>query len=162
MPCMNVALFNILNLLRCTTCARCYIALCADTATLHWLERTPWPIRLHLVNTNSVLRGTFCTASARPSICMCVRCCCCIAAQDGGETDDAVMMVTEPAVPLAGWLVANKPGPGASASARTDFSAACVWGVYSLTTALSFLASCDLVHGNVSLDSVWVRAVRCL
>lgn len=81
-------------------------------------------------------------------------------AQDGGETDDALLMVTEPAVPLAAWLEANKPGddgsPGPAGTRKADFDASCVWGVYSLVTGLNFLAGCDLLHGNVSVDSVWV------
>ena len=68
-----------------------------------------------------------------------------------------MVLVAEPAIPLAAWLAANKPRGGVSTPAdRADFAAACVWGVYSLVTALSFLASCDLCHGNVTADAVFV------
>lgn len=80
--------------------------------------------------------------------------------QDGVESDDAVVMVTEPAIPLSAWLEANKPledgSPGPAGTKKTDFDAACVWGVYSLVTGLNFLAGCDLLHGNVSVDSIFV------
>lgn len=79
---------------------------------------------------------------------------------EGGETDDAILFVTEPAIPLSAWLEANKPGddgsPGPAGTKKADFDSACVWGVYTLVTALNFLASCDLLHGNVSTDSVFV------
>ena len=76
---------------------------------------------------------------------------------DGGETDDALLMVTESAVPLRAWLASARPSPDvASAAALADFDAACVWGVYTLVTALNFLASIDVVHGSVSPDAVWV------
>ena len=65
-------------------------------------------------------------------------------------------MVTEPAMPLSAWLEANRPRAGAAADARTEFAVACVWGVYTLTTALAFLASCDLLHGGVQPDAIFV------
>ena len=75
---------------------------------------------------------------------------------DGGETDEALLMVTETATPLRAWLAASRPGPDAPPAATADFDAACVWGVYTLVTALNFLASIDVVHGAVSPDAVWV------
>lgn len=79
---------------------------------------------------------------------------------DAGETDEAILMVTEPAIPLHAWLEANKPAddgtPGPAGMKLADFAAACVWGVYSLVTGLNFLAGCDLLHGNVSVDSIFV------
>jgi SCY1-like protein 1 len=69
--------------------------------------------------------------------------------QDGGETDDAVVIVTEAAVPLTAWLAAHRSSP--------DFGPACVWGLFSLVTALAFVnGDCKLVHGSLSTDSVWV------
>lgn len=75
---------------------------------------------------------------------------------DGGETEEALLMVTEAATPLRTWLATARPGPDAPAAATADFDAACVWGVYTLVTALNFLASIDVVHGGVSPDAVWV------
>ena len=73
---------------------------------------------------------------------------------DGGETDGVVVLVGEGGTPLGAWLAGARPSKGAPSS--PDFDAACVWGVYSLLTALNFLAGCDLLHANVSTDSILV------
>jgi hypothetical protein len=75
---------------------------------------------------------------------------------DGGETDDAILVVAESAVPLRAWLAQTRPASSDPPAAHADFAAACVWGVYTLVTALNFLASIDVVHGSVSPDAVWV------
>jgi hypothetical protein len=75
---------------------------------------------------------------------------------DGGETDDALLVVTESAIPLRAWLAQTRPATSDPPAAHADFAAACVWGVYTLITALNFLSSIDIVHGCVSPDAVWV------
>jgi len=70
---------------------------------------------------------------------------------DSVESEEGVVLVTEPAVPLSAWLAYNREHRGA------DFEDAAVWGLYCLFSALSFLADdCKLVHGNLSVDTVWV------
>ena len=92
---------------------------------------------------------------------------------DGVEGDD-IFMVTEPVVPLADWIAANAPGvinvsdaaeagerdAAASAEkAEAAFEAAVAWGIHRVAHALGFLGSdCHLIHGALSLDTVFVAA----
>lgn len=92
---------------------------------------------------------------------------------DSLETEEAIMMVCEPVVPLSRWLESSHPdraghrgrrGMGDDddeeerdpAAASKDYQTSLVWGLFCLAEALTFLNSCHLLHGNISPDSVFV------
>lgn len=78
----------------------------------------------------------------------------CLRLLDSLETEEAIMMVTERAVPLSLWLDRNRPSAD---EARDGFESGCVWGLYCLAEALSFLnGDCKLLHGNLHPDAVFV------
>jgi SCY1-like protein 1 len=84
---------------------------------------------------------------------------------DGGETDDMIMVATEHAVPLSLWLDQHRQDTNTTGTLSSysgignspSFEAQCMWGLYSLCSALSFLtADCKCIHGGLTTDSVFV------
>jgi len=84
---------------------------------------------------------------------------------DGGETDDMIMLATEHAVPLSLWLEQHRQDTNSSGTLSgfsgngnsPSFEAQCMWGLYSLCSALAFLTSdCKCIHGGLTTDSVFV------
>ena len=84
---------------------------------------------------------------------------------DGGETDDMIMLATEHAVPLSLWLDQHRQDTNSSGSLSAfsgsgnspSFEAQCMWGLYSLCSALAFLtADCKCIHGGLTTDAVFV------
>lgn len=78
---------------------------------------------------------------------------------DSAETDDSIVLVTEAAVPLSQWLAEHRPSGAASSGGGSDddFTAACIWGLYSLLQAIAFVSGDGrLLHGNVQPDAIYV------
>lgn len=75
---------------------------------------------------------------------------CCITTLDFFEFDDAMLyIVTEPVIPLLNYLKDH------SGKLNLDCK---IFGIYSVAQAIQFLnTKCNLVHGNISLDSIYVN-----
>ncbi len=90
---------------------------------------------------------------------------------DGVETDSEIVIVTEPVIPLIDFLKdlnsrysnSNDDDDGGIAGNSSKGlnevikNGALAWGIGNIANALSFLnSSCKLIHGNISLGSVFV------
>ncbi|KAG1472756.1 hypothetical protein G6F56_001345 [Rhizopus delemar] len=62
---------------------------------------------------------------------------------DGIETEQSIMFVTDPVEPLSNQL-----------NQDPDKNLV-IWGLYKVANAIKFLTSCDMVHGNVRISSVF-------
>ncbi|KAG1047677.1 hypothetical protein G6F43_009887 [Rhizopus delemar] len=64
---------------------------------------------------------------------------------DGIETEQSIMFVTDPIEPLSNQL---NQDPDKNLI---------IWGLYKVANAIKFLTSCDMVHGNVRISSIFTN-----
>ncbi|KAI9247622.1 armadillo-type protein [Sporodiniella umbellata] len=64
---------------------------------------------------------------------------------DGVETEQSIMFVTDPVEPLSNQL---NQDPNKNLI---------TWGLYKIANAIKFLTSCDMVHGNVRIASIFTN-----